>query len=53
MVDVELDLVPQGPRFDAVKVGQFHQTADAAVVLDQLFQQRHEPFVVLVIPSRK
>jgi len=38
----------QGPRFDAAKVSQFHQTADAAVVLDELFQQRHEPPVVLM-----
>src|SRR5271157_4887069 len=48
MADVELDLVPQGPRFDTMKIGHFHQTADTAMLLDQFFQQRHEPFVVLV-----
>src|SRR5208337_4992926 len=48
MADVELDLVPQGPQFDTIKVGHFHQAADAAVVLDQLFQHGYEPLVVLV-----
>ena len=48
MADVELDLVPEGPQFDAVKIGHFHQTANAAVVRDQFLQHGHEPLVVLV-----